>query len=477
MSNTIFNLSNVQNTLVNSPTEGIKILSLDAVVKQYIKNPEVALICMTNDHINHVPGNASEIRTLPLPSEVIKIIEDQLKGGSTCRNTRISVLQQIKEWGVGIRKPNYEDIYNRIRKIKNLLYRFHSDENKSLDIWMHEKLSSQNYCIFTGNLSVYSNNAQHFAFGFQSPSQMMLMRISQSFCLDATHNISARNIEILYSLVTQHPDTGKGIAENNAITAALSQTIIHFCKFHVLRAWQHNLDSKVKLDASYTSEQLGKYKYELKVNLKNILIESDEDEFLRKIQEFRLYVQSQQQFLAYFEHKWIGTEELLRRWGRSYVANDHQRYLTNNYIELWHNKLKTIYFGRTRIRRLDHLVFILTNNINVSNNLIRNCTCPNFASRQIPCKHAHLLKRFIGLDFAYTAQRENNHLQLQRSLASEHEVAVINEEVKNETNTIVVSGRNNSVWLQRIMAQNITLHYQREDLEQLMDVPGIDEAE
>ncbi|OAD68585.1 hypothetical protein PHYBLDRAFT_63506 [Phycomyces blakesleeanus NRRL 1555(-)] len=456
MSNTIFNLSNVQNALVNSPTEGIRMLPLDVVVKkdtklcyceatifikQYIKNPEVALICMTNDHTNHVPGNASEIRTLPLPSEAIKIIEDQLKGGSTCRNTRISVLQQIKEWGVGIRKPNYEDIYNRIRK--------------------------------------------HFAFGFQSPSQMMLMRISQSFCFDATHNISAHNIEILYSLVTQHPDTGKGIAENNAITAALPQTIIHFCKFHVLRAWQHNLDSKVKLDASYTSEQLGKYKYELKTNLKNILIESDEDEFLRKIQEFRLRVQSQQQFLAYFERKWIGTEELLRRWGRPYVANDHQRYLTNNYIESWHNQLKTIYFGHTRIRRLDRLVFILTNNVeffydkevNVSNNLIRNCTCPNFASRQIPCKHAHLLKRFIGLDFAYTVQRENNHLQLQRSLASEHEVAVINEEVENKINAVVVSGRNNSVWLQRIMAQNTTLHHQREDLEQLINVSGIDEAE
>ncbi|OAD66372.1 hypothetical protein PHYBLDRAFT_175182 [Phycomyces blakesleeanus NRRL 1555(-)] len=78
---------------------------------------------------------------------------------------------------------------------------------------------------------------------------------------------------------------------------------------------------------------------------------------------------------------------------------------------------------------------------------------------------------------SFTVQRENNHLQLQRSLASEHEVAVVNEKVENETNTVVVSGRNNSVWLQRIMAQNTTLYHQREDLEQLIDVPGIDEAE
>ncbi|OAD71954.1 hypothetical protein PHYBLDRAFT_169866 [Phycomyces blakesleeanus NRRL 1555(-)] len=379
--------------------------------------------------------------------------------------------------------------------LKNqILYKFHPDENKSLDIWMHEKLPSQNYCIFTGDLSAYSNNAQHFVFGFQLPSQMMLMRISQSFCLDATHNISACNIEILYSLVTCHPDTGKGspvaymitndhsvgpinqwlihlcekscftplyiiidynIIEVNAITAALPQTIIHFCKFHVLRAWQHNLDSNVKLDTSYTSEQLGKYKYELKADFKNILIESDKDEFLRKIQEFRLHIQSQQQFLTYFK-------QLLRRWGRPYVANDYQRYLANNYIESWHNQLKTIYFGHTCIRRLDCLIFILTNDVEF------------FYNEKIGNSMENSNGKWTVKSF--TVQRENNHLQLQRSLASEHEVAVVNEEVENERNTVVVSGRNNSVWLQSIMAQNTTLYYQREDLEQLMDVPGIDEA-
>ncbi|OAD78453.1 hypothetical protein PHYBLDRAFT_140530 [Phycomyces blakesleeanus NRRL 1555(-)] len=248
-------------------------------IKQYINNPEVILICMINDHTNYVSGDASEIRTLPLPSEAIKIIEDQLKGGSTCRNTRISM--------------------------KNFLYKFHPDENKSLDIWMREKLPSQNYCIFSGDLSACNNNAQHFAFGFQSSSQMMLMRISESFCLDATHNISARNIEILYSLVTHHSDTAKG--------SSVAYIITNDHSVGPINQWLHNLDSKVKLDASYTSEQPGKYKYELK--------------------EFRHYIQSQQQFLAYFEHKLIGTEELLRRWERPYVANDHQRYLTNNYIE------------------------------------------------------------------------------------------------------------------------------------------------
>ncbi|OAD68545.1 hypothetical protein PHYBLDRAFT_172971 [Phycomyces blakesleeanus NRRL 1555(-)] len=148
MPNTIFNLSNVHNVLVNSPTKEIKMLPLDVVVKNisrklcarelkygetkkhhraelyisdrnvrlaqkdtklcyckatifikpYDNSPEVVLICTTNDYTNHVSGDASEIKTLPLSSEAIKIIEDQLKGGSICRNTRISVLKQIEEW-------------------------------------------------------------------------------------------------------------------------------------------------------------------------------------------------------------------------------------------------------------------------------------------------------------------------------------------------------------------------------------------
>ncbi|OAD75766.1 hypothetical protein PHYBLDRAFT_165752 [Phycomyces blakesleeanus NRRL 1555(-)] len=178
-----------------------------------------------------------------------------------------------------------------------------------------------------------------------------------------------------------------------------------------------------------------------------------------------------------------------------YVANDHQRYLTNNYIESWHNQLKTIYFGCTRIRRLDRLVFILTNDVEffydeeverihiqngqmdpIENELARHSFSANtIQDDMLPFMIINPLNK-IGNSMEDSNSKESNHLQLQRSLASEHEVAVVNEEVENETNIVVVSGRNNSVWLQRIMAQNTTLYNQREDLEQLMEIPGIDEA-
>ncbi|OAD70075.1 hypothetical protein PHYBLDRAFT_71516 [Phycomyces blakesleeanus NRRL 1555(-)] len=137
--NTIYNISNVQQVLINSPLEGIKMLPLNTTIsvkaifgetrkchragkyesqcqthvaqkdtktcsctaalqiKQYISNCNVVTFCQTRAHVYHVPSEKKEIRTLPLPSEAIRIIEEQLKSGSSCRSTRISVLRQIDD--------------------------------------------------------------------------------------------------------------------------------------------------------------------------------------------------------------------------------------------------------------------------------------------------------------------------------------------------------------------------------------------
>ncbi|OAD75183.1 hypothetical protein PHYBLDRAFT_166938 [Phycomyces blakesleeanus NRRL 1555(-)] len=570
-----------------------KACSCTAALKiiQHLDNPNVVTFCQTRAHVNHVPGDWDEVRTLPLPSEAIKIIEDQLKSGSSCRSTRISVLRQIDSWGVGVRKPNYEEIYNRMRKMTTLLYMFASDENASISIWLNVKLAEQNYCIFEINLSVYNDGKKQFAFGFQSPMQVSIMRISQSFCLDATHSISSRSDEVLYTLVTRHPQTGKGfpvaymvtnnqtaipiklwldhlrikssfvpmnitidcsIMEVNAIKEALPHATIHYCDFHVLRAWQHNLDSKIKLNASYTSEQLGNYKTALKNYLRHILIESNEDVFLRAIEDFKLMVQDQPQFLKYFEKKWTENEELLRRWGRPYISQQHQRYVTNNYVESWHNQLKTIYFGRARIRRLDRLIFILTNDVefyfeqeverihfnngkmgpidnelarnsfvaskiqndmlpsmilnplgetgnsmddyngewqirsfvtedkwytvNISNDLIQSCTCPNFLTRQIPCKHSHLLKRYCGAKFSFIEQREIAGVVLNRQDAVNANENEVEEEVEEELESGGTAEDRGVYVFDEIAAYSATMHHGFEDLQTLKTIPGLDQT-
>lgn len=288
-------------------------------------------------------------------------------------------------------------------KITELLYKFKSDDHESFNYWVNVLLKERQYNVFNGDLHLYDNNPLLFARGFQSPTQNRVMRQSVSFCLDATHSITSRSMEVLYTLLTRHPVTGTGypvafmvtndqtvgpvnqwlvhlrdtcnlsatfitidccIAEVNAIKAALPETGIHYCGFHVLKAWKvTGLGKKVKLDASYTTEQLATYKKGLLDDLNSILREGDKTKFLEKISAMKTKFAAQSNFITYFENNWSRTEELLGRWGKPYVAENHRRYLTNNYIESWHNQLKTVYFGRARNRRLDRLSFILTGDV------------------------------------------------------------------------------------------------------------------
>ncbi|OAD66190.1 hypothetical protein PHYBLDRAFT_70975 [Phycomyces blakesleeanus NRRL 1555(-)] len=135
---------------------------------------------MTKEHKNHVPDHKSEIRTIPLPAEAIKIIEQQLRSGSSCRNTRISTLHQIESWVWALesqimKRGTLCSIYEKIQ-MKALLYIFVSNKKDSLAVWINVKLSVNNYCIFTATLSPLNDNKDLFAFGFQSPLQVGIMR-------------------------------------------------------------------------------------------------------------------------------------------------------------------------------------------------------------------------------------------------------------------------------------------------------------
>ncbi|OAD69421.1 hypothetical protein PHYBLDRAFT_149815 [Phycomyces blakesleeanus NRRL 1555(-)] len=164
---------------------------------------------------------------------------------------------------------------------------FLSDEDRSLVIWINEKLPSQNYCIFTAELSSFNLVLSSFAFGFQSLSQIALMTISKSVCLDATHGISVRSAEVLYSLVIWHPETGKGISIAYMITN--DHTFLRS-----MLSQQHHL----KQQSIFVS-------------------------FMFFVLEFKQQIQQEQQFLNYFEQRWVGSDEVIRRWGRPYVTQQH----------------------------------------------------------------------------------------------------------------------------------------------------------
>ncbi|OAD65343.1 hypothetical protein PHYBLDRAFT_176255 [Phycomyces blakesleeanus NRRL 1555(-)] len=262
--------------------------------------------------------------------------------------------------------------------------------------------------------------------------------------------------------------TTHSIPKVNAITSAFPCVAIHYCEFHILCAWQTNLNNKVRLDASFTSAQLAAYKQELKNKLKYILTESNEE-------------------------------------------------------------LKTIYFGCARIGRLDCLMFVLTNDveyfyeqevdcihlnngkmglieddilpsmiisplnvistsmddsdgewqiksftndttwysITVVNDLIECCLCPRYISQQVPCKHVFLLKRYHKINILYTIQRDVNHLAMQRPavLAEEEEVVIVDEEDGRED---VVGAQNNvDTSITGLITHTTLLHHQRLNLKHM----------
>lgn len=122
-----------------------------------------------------------------------------------------------------------------------------------------------------------------FAHGFISPDQQRLIRQAKTFCLDATHSISKRYRDILYTIVIRNDfiDGGHPVAymvtndhsigpivqwltfwkennlivnpaqitidrsesETNAIKAVFPDCGIQYCLFHVAQAWGRQLNN------------------------------------------------------------------------------------------------------------------------------------------------------------------------------------------------------------------------------------------
>ncbi|OBZ80173.1 hypothetical protein A0J61_11778, partial [Choanephora cucurbitarum] len=261
--------------------------------------------------------------------------------------------------------------------IKETLYRLDKNDLISFDACLDRQLPMKNYVIFIGNLQLNSQNDKLFAHGFQSPVQVREMSLNKSFCLHATHGISPRSTEVLYSLVARDSHTKKGypvaymvindrtvgpvnqwltflkqqgsfipeaitidccVAELNAIRSALNGTYVHYCGFHVLKTWRKAMDQKVTLTVAHTQEEVGQYKKQLEQLLAQLLLTSEVttfNELLAQL-ESKLEQENQVSFPAYFRRRWTQTEEL---------------------------RAKTVYFSGRRINRLDHLTFVLVNDV------------------------------------------------------------------------------------------------------------------
>ncbi|KAG2207871.1 hypothetical protein INT45_009799 [Circinella minor] len=375
------------------------------------------------DHDKYTPGDEEDVKTLKLTAKTFDKMIQQLQEGRNCRDIRISLLHQFDsisdvpldditraaQSSAGHRKVNYNDVYNQMRKLKCNLFEFHDNDMFSVKTWLDEHLANNGYTIYSGNISECTSFHDIFYFGFVSSRQLTYLQQSTSVCMDATHNISSRINDVLYSIVTRDRLTGVGqpiaymftndqsaypigewlrflremcgltienltidcsIPEVNAMHLIYPDANIHYCAFHVLQAWNRNLGSKVSLESLYerypdrrhTDDALQQYRGDMLTVLKSIMHEQDIDTMYNKVNEFKRRFYEQTEFLSYFETYWE-PEHLIQRWTFAFTDPRDRAYLTNNMIETWFNQLKTVYLRRVRNKRLDRLIFILTNEV------------------------------------------------------------------------------------------------------------------
>ncbi|KAG2212839.1 hypothetical protein INT45_008669, partial [Circinella minor] len=178
-----------------------------------------------------------------------------------------------------------------------------------------------------------------FAFGFTAPWQVNYFSQAQFISLDATHDVSKYKDGVLYTMVIRDTVAGRGVPitylftndlssrpllgwfrslssiglnpqrftidhslpEDNAIIQVWPSCSIQHCIWHVMRAWMQNVQSK--------------------------------------------------------------DGKACERWNVSYQPEVFHAMQTNNYVESWHNQLKSCYLKRKRTHRLDVLVEVLVEEV------------------------------------------------------------------------------------------------------------------
>jgi hypothetical protein len=84
---------------------------------------------------------------------------------------------------------------------------------------------------------------------------------------------------------------------------------------------------------------------------------------VEKVSQFReKWTSVQPNFVEYLDDRWLALEGY-KKWSAAYVIEEHRNMRTNNYIESWHNQLKSVYLKRIKNRILDRLAFILKNDV------------------------------------------------------------------------------------------------------------------
>ncbi|KAI8090637.1 hypothetical protein BDF21DRAFT_325502, partial [Thamnidium elegans] len=97
-------------------------------------------------------------------------------------------------------------------------------------------------------------------------------------------------------------------------------------------------------------------------DLRRLVEQSDETSFGLALEAFFNVYAGYPEILTYFSRKYINNG-WYKHWAKAFQPRYYTNMETNNYVENSHNQLKTTYLKRNRNRRLDRLIYVLSQDV------------------------------------------------------------------------------------------------------------------
>ncbi|KAE8179493.1 hypothetical protein CF328_g9463 [Tilletia controversa] len=136
---------------------------------------------------------------------------------------------------------------------------------------------------------------------------------------------------------------------------------VFFCDWHMLKAVTASSKLKVKGEGNYPKGALRiqdnqKAQKEARSDFLLLMNAHDPQSFDEEIRKFMERWRRCEDWTTYIQTFWVPYKKM---WARAWRQQPHKGVNTNNYIESWHNQLKTLYLGLMRKQGVDVLLWFL----------------------------------------------------------------------------------------------------------------------
>ncbi|CEP13224.1 hypothetical protein [Parasitella parasitica] len=336
---------------------------------------------------------------------------------------------------------NYQDVQNAILEKLNAAARKHKSDEKSVVLWL-EYLKENGYETV---LDISDNTDAPLVLSWYSPWQKKYLKAAEDWFLDSTHKTCVSFIDkrdcYLMTIVVHNPITKKGLlvaffitsmecsptierflswlknnnnlklkrimidcsaTEQRAIILSFSSTVqILLCDWHLQRVWEDHI-KKISFKGGTADKKAARKLF--RARLCKILYSEKEDGFWENWNQFKTFYETDHlTFLTYLYKNWMTKKE---KWAKAWrpEAISH----TNNYIESYHNQVKSFCLGKSGDCRIDRIVYMLSQVVE------RNY-------RQDTLQH------YFGLKKVHLYKQDLQHQKLLDAILNEKGLEMINE--------------------------------------------------